>query len=51
VDGSRLILENQAGERVFEDVDVNGRHVMDDFSPAEAERFAAAVNRAIRRQR
>ena len=51
VEGSRLVLENRAGERVFADVDVNGRQVMDDFSPAEAERFAAAVNRAIRRQR
>jgi hypothetical protein len=30
---------------------MNGRRVMDDFTPAEAERFAAAVNRAIRAQR
>ena len=51
VEGTRLVLENVEGKRVFEDVDVNGRHVMDDFSPAEAERFAAAVNRAIRHQR
>jgi hypothetical protein len=51
VEGTRLVLENVAGERVFADVDVNGRHVMDDFAPAEAERFAAAVNRAIRHQR
>jgi len=51
VEGTRLVLENRKGERVFADVDVNGRRVMDDFSPAEAERFAAAVNDAIRRQR
>ena len=51
VEGTRLVLENREGKRVFADVDVNGRRVMDDFSPAEAERFAAAVNDAIRRQR
>jgi hypothetical protein len=51
VDGSRLVLENRQGERVFADVDVNGHRVMDDFSPAEAQRFAAAVNDAIKRQR
>jgi hypothetical protein len=51
VEGTRLVLENQQGERVFADVDVNGRRVMDDFAPAEAERFAAAVNLAIRHQR
>ena len=51
VEGTRLVLENLEGERVFADVDVNGRPVMDDFSAAEAARFAAAVNDAIRRQR
>jgi hypothetical protein len=51
VEGSRLVLENIEGERVFADVDVNGRRVMDDFSQTEAERFAAAVNRAIRSRR
>jgi hypothetical protein len=51
VEGNRLVLENREGVRVFADVDVNGRRVMDDFSPAEAERFATAVNDAIRRQR
>jgi hypothetical protein len=51
VDGSRLVLENRQGERVFATVDVNGHRVMDDFSPAEAQRFAAAVNDAIKRQR
>jgi hypothetical protein len=51
VEGTRLVLENRDGARVFADVDVNGRRVMDDFSPAEAERFATAVNDAIRRAR
>jgi len=49
VEGNRLVLENLAGKRIFDNVEVNGRNVMDDFSPAEAARFAAAVNRAIRR--
>jgi hypothetical protein len=46
-----LVLEDRAGKRVFDQVEFNGRQVMDDFSPAEAERFAAAVNRALRGQR
>src|SRR5215203_5690063 len=50
-DGSRLVLEDRGGQRVFDQVEMNGRNVMDDFSPAEAERFAAAVNRALRGQR
>jgi hypothetical protein len=49
VEGNRLVLEDLAGKRVFDRVEVNGRDVMDDFSPAEASRFAAAVNRALRR--
>lgn len=49
VEGNRLVLENLAGKRVFEHVELNGHDVMDDFSHAEATRFAAAVNRAIRR--
>jgi len=49
VEGNRLVLEDLAGKRVFDHVEINGRDVMDDFSPAEASRFAAAVNRAIRR--
>ena len=49
VEGNRLVLEDLAGKRVFDHVNINGRDVMDDFSPAEASRFAAAVNRAIRR--
>lgn len=49
VEGNRLVLEDLAGKRVFDRVEFNGRDVMDDFSPAEATRFAAAVNRALRR--
>jgi hypothetical protein len=48
VEGSRLVLEDLDGNRVFDRVELNGRDVMDDFSPAEAARFAAAVNRALR---
>ena len=48
VEGTRLVLETLAGKRVFDRVEINGRDVMDDFSPAEASRFAAAVNRALR---
>jgi hypothetical protein len=49
VDGNRLVLEDLAGKRVFDRVELNGRNVMDDFTPAEASRFAAAVNQALRR--
>ena len=50
-EGSRLVLEDRAGRRVFDQVEINGRQVMDDFSPGEVQRFADAVNRAIRDQR
>lgn len=49
VEGNRLVLEDHAGKRVFDRVEINGRDVMDDFSPPEATRFAAAVNRALHR--
>ena len=49
VEGNRLVLEDRAGKRVFDKVEINGRDVMNDFSPAEAETFAAAVNRALRK--
>ncbi len=49
VEGNRLVLEDLAGNRLFEHVELNGHDVMDDFSPAEASRFAAAVNKALRR--
>ncbi len=49
VEGNRLVLEDLAGKRVFDHVEINGRDVMDDFSPADASRFAAAVNRALHR--
>lgn len=49
VDGNRLVLEDLAGKRVLDRVEFNGRDVMEDFSPTEASRFAAAVNRALHR--
>lgn len=49
VEGNRLVFEDRAGKRVFDRVEINGRDVMNDFSPAEAESFAAAVNRALRK--
>ena len=48
VEGNRLVLEDRAGKHVFDRVEINGRDVMDDFSHADALRFAAAVNRALR---
>ena len=45
--GSRLVLESRDGTHVFEDASLNGRRPMTDFHPAEAERFAAVVRRAI----
>jgi hypothetical protein len=50
-EGSRLVFEDLDGRRVFDRVEVNGRDVMDDFSPPSAEWFAREINRAIRRQR
>lgn len=49
VEGNRLVLEDLAGKRVFDRVEINGRDIMDDFSPAEASRFATAINQALRR--
>ncbi len=48
-EGIRLVLEDRRGNRVFATTEVNGRRVMEDFSPAEAERFAATIRSAIRR--
>lgn len=51
VDGSRLVIENRDGADLFADVEVNGKQPMEEFSPADARRFADAVNRAIRQHR
>lgn len=51
VDGSRLVLETREGHDLFADVEMNGTRPMQDFSPADARRFADAVNRAIRDHR
>jgi hypothetical protein len=50
-EGSRLVLVDRKGKRVFDNVDVNGRQVLESFVPDEAERFAAELNRAILRRR
>jgi hypothetical protein len=50
-EGSRLVLEDREGHHVFEDVEVNGRHPMDEFDPRELDRFAATLDRAIRQRR
>lgn len=46
-DGSRLVLEDRTGKHVFEDTSYNGNHPMQDFAPADAERFARVVKQAI----
>ena len=46
-DGNRLVLEDRAGNHVFESTSYNDHHPMEEFSPAEARRFAAAVQRSI----
>ena len=50
-DGNRLVLEDRDGHRVFENVEVNGTHLLEDLPPDDARRFADDVNRAIRRLR
>ena len=44
----RLVLEDRAGRDVFGDVEVNERRPMESFAPAQAQRFAAKLDRAIR---
>jgi hypothetical protein len=46
-DGGRLVLEDSGGHHVFEDTELNGHHPLRELSPAEAERFAGRVQRAI----
>ncbi len=46
-DGTRLVIVNHEGKEVLDNVEVNGRQVMEDFDPADAKRFATAVNAAI----
>ncbi len=48
-DGTRLVLEGRDGHRVFANVEINGRDVMNDFSTVEATEFAARINRALPR--
>jgi hypothetical protein len=46
-EGNRLVLEDRAGDHVFESTNYNDHHPMVEFSPAEARRFAMAVQRSI----
>jgi hypothetical protein len=46
-DGSRIILEDRAGRHVFETTSYNDHYPMEEFAPAEARRFAIAVQRSI----
>ncbi len=46
-DGNRIILEDRAGNHVFETTSYNDHYPMEEFSPGEARRFAAAVQRSI----
>jgi hypothetical protein len=46
-DGNRIILEDRAGNHVFETTSYNDHHPMEEFSSAEARRFATAVQRSI----
>lgn len=50
-DGNRLVLEDRAGENIFDGIEVNGRNPMEHFSRDDARRFAAEVQRAIRQSR
>jgi hypothetical protein len=50
-DGTRLVLEDLHGHRVFENVEVNGTYMLEDLPHDDARRFADDVNRAIGRLR
>lgn len=43
-----IVLIRKSGERVFEDMEINGEQVMESFSRADSERFVAHVNKLIR---
>jgi hypothetical protein len=46
-DRNRIILEDRAGNHVFETTSYNDHYPMEEFSSAEARRFAMAVQRSI----
>ena len=50
-DGGRLVLLDRDGKRVFEKVEINGRDLMEDFSPDEARVFVGEVNERVKRLR
>ena len=43
-----LVLERKNGELIFDEMEVNGEEVLETFSPEDARRFAAHVNRRVR---
>jgi hypothetical protein len=43
-----LVFERKNGERVFDSIEINDEEILATFAPAEAQRFAARVNEAIR---
>lgn len=45
-DGS-LIIRNRTGELIFEDLEIDGKYVMDDFSRRDARRFVSAAERLL----
>jgi hypothetical protein len=46
-EGNRVVLLDRAGNHVFETTNYNEHYPMEEFSPAEARRFAKAVQRSI----
>jgi len=50
-EGHRLVIVDRAGKPLFDNMEVNGRQVMDDFPSGTAQWFAAKVNEAVRRRR
>ena len=48
VENGVIVLERKNGEKIFDDMDINGDEVLESFAPEDAARFAAHVNRLIR---
>ena len=42
--GGRLVFTTEEGERIFEDVEVNGTEVMESFAPGDARAFVREFN-------
>lgn len=48
VEKNVLVFERKNGERIFEDMEINGEEVLESFSPEDAKKFASYVNKRIR---